>query len=668
MNQEQKGKKQAQKTAKKANMQARPNQRAERQKKTYLILGLVLVLLVFSAVVVPVSYIPLLNNIAHKFGLSTEITRQLTLVDLALDSLGVETARAKEAFKQNEVNDAPSPILYSRYEPEISHLINARETYYYEYERTRRRPDEIAGVYKDGQEVATPNLKQDKVKGVRALPSEDYLDDAAAYGPQDYESSAVKSGTAANASRRRSRLGPNGAAYTVSADEISADGTNKADARKVRRSFDKETGKSGESSAMPSFVSTVYANNSTANSGTNSQTQTAETQTETLDINNSRMIKPVFKGENFNVSKRDTPMETLFGSSDFVRNLNSLRFGGHEALGFFVADDVPTSSGLGNLKTLKRIGNDVLNAYFYSYLAPNRKYQESAKYLSDAAFTGEEVKEEVLLPRGQENTKPPVIASNSLTPIEIQVIDSNRKECADARVVYLQNTASLVEEYSDKKNELLLLTMASTDNYGWGGAPGYCEQTVKFNPFKYKKRDPDNDPNGTLVLDESGNVIIETFPSMVTADNEGLSNANHTGRRDKWNILVEKLEELCVKLQKQERQYLQDGCGFKYSTSSDHDTCESIQALKVGIEPKTYDIVPSATNSIWEYKNAPFAQWAPWTWSDCHEKVKWENPRKAQSINVEEDCVSEVSCQTAIVKLFTDIDTNIVLEPNGDFF
>lgn len=168
----------AQKEVKKANMQARPNKQKENQKKVSLVLAFLLVFIVFAAIAVPVSYIPFLNKIAQSFGLPTAITRQLTLLDLSLNSLGIETDAMKEAFKQDDITAGPmNPLLYSRFEPEMSHLINARETYFYEFERTHRRPDEISGIYKDGKEVNTPNLKQGQVAGVRSLPKEAAISD-----------------------------------------------------------------------------------------------------------------------------------------------------------------------------------------------------------------------------------------------------------------------------------------------------------------------------------------------------------------------------------------------------------------------------------------------------------------------------------------------------------
>ena len=104
--------KQEKRPAKKTFAKRQPTkQEQQRQKRISLALGFLLVFLLFSAVAVPVSYIPFLNSIAQKFGLPTAITRQLTLLDLALSSFGVETARAKEVFTQHEVDETIPPIL-----------------------------------------------------------------------------------------------------------------------------------------------------------------------------------------------------------------------------------------------------------------------------------------------------------------------------------------------------------------------------------------------------------------------------------------------------------------------------------------------------------------------------------------------------------------------------
>ena len=655
MKQARKEKKPAQKT-KNANVKARPNTRDNHQKKVSLVLAALLVIFVLSAVVIPVSYIPLLNNIAHNFGLSSSVTRQLTLLDLALDSLGVETERSREVFKQHEVNDAPSPILYSHYEPEVSHLINARETYYHEFERTRRRPAEVAGIYKDGKEVSIPNLKQGKLSGVRSLPAENYLNDDSVYNSEDYESEAGASrsarrateGLAGSGKSSSFKLRPsNGTVYTE--DEIAAEGSagKSKDSRKTRKSFDKDGKQNNNTeSVMPNFVSTVYETKPAK--GKDSE----EAETQTVDINNSRMIRPVFKGSTFDVSKRETPMATLMGSADFVKNLSSLRFGGYGTLGFFVADNIPESSPLSNLKNLKRVGNDALNAYFYSYLAPRRKYQESAKYLADVAFTGEEVQEQVLVSLGQGQTKPPVVSSNSLSPIEIQVIDENREECAQARRVYLNATAELKKRYQEKKNDLKRMT-EPTAEYGWEGAPGNCATDVQFS-YKYKKRDA----NGQEILNENGEPEIETGFFTLGSD--------IIDKREAWNLLLHQLEQICHQLENQERLYM-NNCGITYEKDPDHDVCESIRAFITFQKDAVYRATPP---DVWEYKFAPIIEGIAdaWTWSNCHEVVRWVYPEKAHSIDVNTECTDESSCKVAIDKLFKSIDSNIVLIPNNNFF
>ena len=162
------------------------------QKKLYLGLVLLLILAMFITIAVPVSYVPLLSNIASKFGLSISVARKLTLLDLALSSVGVETKNMQEAFKKQEIVNEPQMFLSSIFEPQTERLLNAREIYYNEYEKTRRRPSEIAGIYQDGKEADAPEISGE-LKGIRALPSDDYLSSSQGFEDGSYGADAGKS-------------------------------------------------------------------------------------------------------------------------------------------------------------------------------------------------------------------------------------------------------------------------------------------------------------------------------------------------------------------------------------------------------------------------------------------------------------------------------------------
>ena len=149
-------------------------QKEQNQKRFYWVLSLLLVLAIIVVIAVPVSYVPLFNHISQKFGLSNDIARKLTLIDLAFSSLGVETKNMKETFKKADIVYEPSVFLASRYETQNKRLLDARQMYYNEYEYTHKRPAEIAGIYQDGKEAETPELATQSV-GVRAVPEEDYF-------------------------------------------------------------------------------------------------------------------------------------------------------------------------------------------------------------------------------------------------------------------------------------------------------------------------------------------------------------------------------------------------------------------------------------------------------------------------------------------------------------
>lgn len=653
-----------QEETKKVNAKAQPSTRKETQNKRNLILPFLLVLLIFAAIAVPVSYIPILNNIATRFGLPQEITRQLTLTDLALNSLGIETDAMKEAFKQGDSTAGPAdPAFYSRFEPEMSHLINARETYFYEFERTRRRPDEISGIYKDGKEVSTPNLKQGQVAGVRSLPKEDKMQDdsypGASFGVAPGGASqggasnagaggASGSGSAKNAdegesasggessSKAKSRLNSRGAGFAPDGSSggqgyLVADG--RQNNRQSRSSFDRTKDADGNPVAMPNFVSSVYAGQQ---GGQNNGEESP------LDINNSNMIKPVVKGESFRVRRQDTPVEQFLGSSEFANTLNGLRsFGGYGSLGFYVADDVPENTGRGTFTKFGVSGEDAINSYFYSYLASGRKYSESSKYLAELAFSGEKApNEEILIARGQKNQKPHVLPEGD-SPLKVMTkVQEAIRTCNEAEKHYLEVTRPIRQEYVEKRNYLKNIANNNSAPFAGDipkGAPGSCEGTV------------------TITLTLFGYEI----PIRTRDLNTPLQQA-----RSEWNSTLHRLKQLCENLQNEEETYV-NTCRMRYEVDDTLDNCNSWDALRVEGDGETIISFWDSVTTWWDehINNNPNA----WRNLDCATTVRWEiahGPNPSPTFN---GCSSPQSCQDAVDDMVANIETNIKVTPTGNF-
>ncbi len=604
-------------------------QEQQKQKRISLVLAFLLVFIVFAAIAVPVSYIPFLNNIAHKFGLPTAITRQLTLLDLALSSLGVETAAMKAAFAQKEIVEEPAdPIFYSRFEAGGSRLINAREAYYHEFERTRRRPDEISGIYKDGKTVDTPDLAQGQVGGVRSLPEEDYLSDDISGTNQG---SSFKEGANTGSSFGVKSAGES---YTVD----TAAGGAQADARKARQSIDKEEDKDTKSS-MPGFVSSVYANNGASKGGNQGQTST-----QTVDINNSRMIKPVLKGSTFGVSRKETPLETFVGNSDFAKNLSNLRsFGGHDVLGFYIADDAPKNTGRGTFQKFGTSGEDAINSYFYSHVAVGRKYRTSAKYLAELAFSGEKANnEEILVARGQKEDRAPSAAEGD-SPLSVMgTLQENIRKCNEARLTYLEETKDKRNQFSEKKE--LLRRISRNEDIGDGitggavtkGAPGSCE-----------------DPMHIYIpgLSEICAIFFGTENCTIQVD----IHSPTAKTRKKWNNTIDELVELCLSLQNDEKKYAKE-CNMDYEVDATKDTCNSIKALKV-----------KGGTEVWQLLNWDEALYhGNWHLMPCDKNVIWEDTSLSHAFD-DGKCDSANSCITKMDQIFENIDENVLLSGDENF-
>ena len=89
----------------------RPAQQQEQknQNRFILVMSFLFLLALFISLMVPVYYVPLFRNISARYGLSVDIARKLTLLDLALNSLGIETPNMASAFQKYQ----------SEYEPDI---------------------------------------------------------------------------------------------------------------------------------------------------------------------------------------------------------------------------------------------------------------------------------------------------------------------------------------------------------------------------------------------------------------------------------------------------------------------------------------------------------------------------------------------------------------------
>ncbi len=420
------------------------------RKRWLLVFGLLFLLALFVSFSVPVYYVPLFNNISAKYGLPSDVSRKLTLLDLSLSSLGIETQNMTEAFKKQKIVDDINPFYTAYYEPPAGRrLINAKETYYHEFERTRRRPAEVAGVYKDGKSAETPEIG-DTVKGVRALPDSSSLTNA------DIEGEGLASGNTDFSSK-------NSTVRTNSKDEIS--GSSK---RQVRGAYDNDGSGRPKHEYLPDFASTIY--------------DAANGQEEPLTLNNSRMVQPVVNGAPFTVSKSEDTISKLIDGSSFVDNLVlSSNFGNAGgSLGYYVTDDLPKDKFF-NVFGLS--GKDALISYFYSYAAIGRKYLESSKHFAEIAFHGDNPQDQVLLAKGQTEKQAPKV-DLGIPPLVLMItVKNNLAECNAARRVYEQTIPSLIHDYEEAKNTIIGIS-SDTANVAWRGAPGSCGECSLCTPTR----------------------------------------------------------------------------------------------------------------------------------------------------------------------------------------
>ncbi len=409
------------------------------QNKIVLALAVLMLLALLISMMIPVYYVPLFNNISAKYGLSSDIARKLTLFDLALSSLGIETSNMAAAFKKYQIEYEPDVFYTSRFHTDSNdHLINAKEIYYHEYERTHKRPAEIAGIYQDGKEVNTPEI-DGNLKGVRALPK----DNSADFSLDDF---TVKAPTQSSIK-----------------DEIMG-----SKRRQVRGSFDNEEqdqNKKSKREPLPDFASSIY------DQGSN------EGETQTLE--NSRMVKPLVQNQEFVVIKPENIISKLVGDSSYTDTFAAMtNFGGYGgALGYYIKDDLPKFN---ILEFFKSSGRQAFTSYLYSYTAVGREYDESSKHLAEIAFHGDEPQDEILVAKGQKKSKIPTMNPADMSPIELVLtVRHNVKECNEAGERYREEIAPLKTAYENYKTKLKNISSDKT-NKAWRGAPGSCNPANIF--------------------------------------------------------------------------------------------------------------------------------------------------------------------------------------------
>lgn len=158
MRQEQKGPK----VVKKANLQ--------RNKKQF-VLGLIVLLFggIVVATAMPMANIPLFSGLISRLNIPDEISRSLTLADLAAYSLGFSSDKITSAMGSNIYDNVGGLSPFGA--PSTNRLLNAREAYLEEYRKTGIRPDEIAGSFSDGAELSTPDVGRGFTRGTRSTPS-----------------------------------------------------------------------------------------------------------------------------------------------------------------------------------------------------------------------------------------------------------------------------------------------------------------------------------------------------------------------------------------------------------------------------------------------------------------------------------------------------------------
>ncbi len=558
------------------------------QNKIFLGLSLLLLLVLLISMMIPVYYVPLFNNISAKYGLSVDVSRKLNLLDLALSSFGIETPNVAAAFKKYKFEYEPDVFYSSRFNVNSkSRLINAKETYYHEYERTHKRPPEIAGIYQNGKEANTPVIDGD-LKGVRALPK----DSSADFGDNSFTGFSYKNGAVSPSIR----------------DEIMG-----STRRKVRGSFDK-SGQDGDDKKskrepLPDFASSIYSQDA------------KEGETQTLE--NSRMVKPLVQKEEFVVINPDNVISKLIGDKSFTDTFAAMtNFGGYGgALGYYVKDNLPQFN---MLDFFKSSGKQVFTSYLYSHAAVGREYVESAKYLAEKAFHGDEPINEILIAKGQKKDKVPTMDPADMSPIELVLtVRRNMRECNEAGERYVQEVAPLRTAYENAKAKLRKISHGDSvdglENVAVAGVPGSCEEYT-WTPF------------GQTAAGR------RTFRL-----------------RNKWNNLVDEAKKKCVAIRNKERTYA-EACKMNYSNDPNKDTCEAIEDLRVKGGTDWWEFFQGIcrANVIWQWPNFHHAK----TFHGCGGLEMWDSQGEIAASN---------DCETKQNHLFNEIDANVQLQAKDGF-
>lgn len=463
----------------------------KKQNRFFLVMSFLFLFILLISLVVPVYYIPLFRNISGRYGLSVDIARKLTLIDLALNSFGIETPNMASAFQKYQAEYEPDVFYTSRFntaEAGANRLINAKVTYYHEYERTHKRPAEIAGIYQDKTAVSVPEIDGD-LKGVRALPKGDSFTDFEDDGFTDF---SYKRATA----------------RTQNQDEVMG-----SKRRQVRGSFDRDgqnaqgqVNASQKPEPLPDFASSVYKSD-----GDEGEVQTLE---------NSRMVKPVVSGPEFSVVKPEGVISQLIGDSSFTDTFAALRnFGGYDgALGYYVKDDLPS---LNLIDFFGNTGRDMFSSYFYSHASVSRKYIESSKHLSEIAFNGDEPQDKVLIAKDQKQDKVPTLDPAEMSPLTLVLtVKRNMKECEQGRQRYEEAVRPVRDQYTSLKNQLRNISLYNSTAIN--GAPGSCEAQV------------------------------EILWGLISWE---ANSATDNLRNDVWNPLVRELKAKCKQIESLERAY-----------------------------------------------------------------------------------------------------------------
>ena len=257
-------------------------------------------------------------------------------------------------------------------------------------------------------------------------------------------------------------------------------------------------------------------------------------------------------------------------------------FGGHEALGFYVGDDLPKAQGrLLDYHYFGSTGMDVFNSYYYSYAATSRKYKESAKYLAEITFNGADAKNEILVAPGQSEDTVTRVANEDSAFEVMAAMKEHKASCAGGHVEYDNQTKELRQQYKNAKDQIIEWSQNSGD-LTYKGAPGACENW---------------------------------FDDTTAVDTEKL--------RKEWNKTIEDMMAACSALWDAKKEYAK-ACGMRleYKDPNGHN-CSSLGDLKVngGETPLVHPI-----NKCWK-----IVKWTEWNHSptfsgcnsrsDCKEKI-----------------------------------------------